>query len=202
MNSLLSGVPLSVSDSLQAYAILCDASYLPKFLGPIFTEYIAATSSPPPSWSSTRTSACEICERDWIPLTYHHLIPKETHAKVLKRGWHEEWMLNSVAWLCGACHRFVHGCATNEELAREWWSVDRLMGRDDVKAWAKWRGNVRWKKKWQGGKGYLSLSKLMIHACKDVLFAFVKLWIRLYELFSLGAWGSKLISLQKWWYSG
>jgi hypothetical protein len=65
----------------------------------------------------------------------------------MKRGWHEEWELNRVAWLCGACHRFVHGCATNEELAREWWSVERLMMREDVRDWARWRGGVRWKKK-------------------------------------------------------
>ena len=148
LDDLLSILPLSVSDSLQTYAIISDhPSSLPNFLAPIFTQYNTATTAAPPQWSSTRTSACEICERSWIPLTYHHLIPKETHAKVRKRGWHEEWKLNSVAWLCGACHRFVHGCATNEELEREWWSVERLMMREDVQAWARWRGSVRWKKR-------------------------------------------------------
>ena len=41
----------------------------------------------------------EICERE-VPLTYHHLIPREVHDKVLKKKWHPEAMLNSVAWLC------------------------------------------------------------------------------------------------------
>lgn len=34
----------------------------------------------------------------------------------------------------------VHGIAGNEELAREWWSVERLMSREDVRAWAAWWG--------------------------------------------------------------
>lgn len=57
-------------------------------------------SLPPASgWKSTRTDACEICTRE-VPLTYHHLIPRSTHDKVLKRKWHPEEMLNVVAWLC------------------------------------------------------------------------------------------------------
>jgi len=67
------------------------------------------------------------------------------HAKVLKRGWHEEWRLNSVAWLCRSCHSFVHQMAGNEELAREWWSVDLLMGREDVQRFVGWVSKVRWK---------------------------------------------------------
>ena len=31
---------------------------------------------------------------------YHHLIPRSTHHKVLKKGCHPETMPNSVAWLC------------------------------------------------------------------------------------------------------
>jgi hypothetical protein len=41
----------------------------------------------------------------------------------------------------------VHSCASNEELAREWWSVERLMEREDVQGFAKWVGGVRWKKR-------------------------------------------------------
>ncbi len=50
-----------------------------------------------------------------------------------------------MAWLCRACHSFVHGLASNEELAREWWSVEKLLGREDVRRWAGWVGGVRWK---------------------------------------------------------
>ena len=80
---------------------------MPSFLTPVLQDYAtAAAAAPPPLLTGQRASACEICDRDWIPLTYHHLIPKEVHAKAVKRGWHERWRLESVAWLCRACHSF------------------------------------------------------------------------------------------------
>jgi len=48
-----------------------------------------------------------------------------------------------VAWICRACHTFVHQCATNEELAKEWYTVERLMEREDVRRFAGWVGKVR-----------------------------------------------------------
>ena len=143
--TLLSTIPSTVVDSLEAYGFLPASSGLPNLLIPVFQNYIKTSTAPPPIWSATRTEACEICERSWIPLSYHHLIPKQVHAKVLKRGWHEEWQLNSVAWLCRACHGFVHNIASNEELARYFWSVELLREREDVQSWAKWVGGVRWK---------------------------------------------------------
>ncbi|KAJ5084456.1 hypothetical protein NUU61_009035 [Penicillium alfredii] len=145
IETLSSTVPVSISDSLAVYSLIPDASDLPEFLSPILTEYVTSVTAGPPAWASTRTEACEICERDWIPLSYHHLIPRGVHAKVVKKGWHDEWMLNSVAWLCRACHSFVHRMATNEELAREWFTIDRILEREDVRDWAKWVGRVRWK---------------------------------------------------------
>lgn len=89
-----------------------------------------------------------------MPLTYHHLIPKAAHARVLKRGWHTEDRLNSVAWLCRACHSFVHRLAGNEELAKKYYTVELIVEggtegdvemRERVDAWVKWVGGVRWK---------------------------------------------------------
>ena len=148
LEPIYSALPLSVSDSLEAYGLLSDPSHptsIPTLLDPILNAYISSATSQPPVWSKTRASACEICDREWINLSYHHLIPKSVHTKVLTRGWHEEWGLNSVAWLCGACHRFVHRCASNEELAKDWFTVERLMQREDVRTWAEWVGRIRWK---------------------------------------------------------
>ena len=79
-----------------------------------------------------------------MPLTYHHLIPREVHKKVLKRGWHEEAVLNSVAWLCRPCHSMVHRMESNEELARRWYTVEKLLEREDVQRWRVWVGRQRW----------------------------------------------------------
>jgi hypothetical protein len=145
---LLQPLPLSVSDSLTSYGLLSDPTDLPRLLEPVFTAYITSRTTAPPEFApAARASECEICEREHLPLTYHHLIPRAVHAKVVKRGWHSSWELNKVAWLCRACHSFVHRLATNEELAKEWYSVDLLLERDDVQKWAAWVSKVRWKAK-------------------------------------------------------
>ncbi|EDU49270.1 hypothetical protein PtrSN002B_009276 [Pyrenophora tritici-repentis] len=154
---LLNTIPPPAIDSLQSYALLppiSDSIDQHNLLTPILTAYITACIAPPPIWSSTRTTACELCSRDWVPLTYHHLIPKQAHARVLKRGWHTEDKLNSVAWLCRACHSFVHRLAGNEELAKSYYTVDLIKDggieedadkRAEVEGWMRWVGGVRWK---------------------------------------------------------
>ncbi|KAL2855064.1 hypothetical protein BJX68DRAFT_264212 [Aspergillus pseudodeflectus] len=142
LESLSNPLPTSIADTLTTYTPTLEA---PDLLARALTEYIPGVTRPPPVWANTRKSACEICERDWIPLSYHHLIPRGVHEKVIKKGWHDEWMLNSVAWLCRACHSFVHRMASNEELAREWYTVGRILEREDVRDWARWVGRVRWK---------------------------------------------------------
>ena len=143
-------VPPSAVDSLSSYGLVAiDLSNLDRFLEPILESYITAAIAPPPEYTpaiaATRPSECEICEREHLPLTYHHLIPRQMHAKAIKRGWHRDWELNKVAWLCRACHSYVHKIATNEELARELYSIEMLMERADVQKWAAWVGKVRWK---------------------------------------------------------
>lgn len=146
-SSLINPLPLAVNDSLISYSLLPPATSLEEFFTPVLHAYLTTLTTPPPAPSLTRNLAteCEICSRSWIPLTYHHLIPKDVHPKAVKRGWHHEDQLQNVAWICRACHSFVHRAASNEELAREWFTVERLLERDDVKAFAAWVGRVRWK---------------------------------------------------------
>ena len=141
-------LPPTVTDPLQAYSLISPpTSDTTSFLSPILSAYITSATTPPPAPSATRADHCELCERDWIPLTYHHLIPRSTHPRVLKRGWHPEADLQNVAWLCRACHSFVHRTIGNEELAREWFTVERLAGREDVQRGCRWVGGIRWKKR-------------------------------------------------------
>ncbi|OTA82166.1 hypothetical protein M434DRAFT_379625 [Hypoxylon sp. CO27-5] len=117
-------------------------------------DYYTYTKSPdlqtrtaPPAPRSTMREAdgCEVCGRDWVPLSYHHLIPRFVHSKAVKRGWHRAEDLQNVAWLCGACHRFVHRFAGHEELARRYYTVELLMAEEQVRRWADWVGRLRWK---------------------------------------------------------
>ncbi|TLD20083.1 Bifunctional cytochrome P450/NADPH reductase [Venturia nashicola] len=145
--NLLITLPPSVSESLSTYALIPNIDSLPNLLAPVLESYITTASTPPPldRTSVAQASECEICGREHVGLSYHHLIPRSVHAKVLKRGWHKEWELSKVAWLCRACHSFVHKIESNESLAREWFTIERLAERDDVKKWVQWVGRVRWK---------------------------------------------------------
>ena len=97
---LLDAVPTPFFDTLTSYSLFGDAEDCTRFLRKVLSDYLAEATSPPPVWKQTRTEECEICERSWVRLTYHHLIPRSVHAKVMKKKWHPESMLNSVAWLC------------------------------------------------------------------------------------------------------
>lgn len=143
---LLQMLPLSIPDSLVSFGVISESEDLPRLLEDVFTTYITSSTVPPPEFApSSRATECEICEREHLPLTYHHLIPRAVHAKAVKRGWHSSWELQKVAWLCRACHSFVHRIANNEELAKELYSVELLLERDDVMRWAAWVGRIRWK---------------------------------------------------------
>jgi hypothetical protein len=145
--SITDSLPLPITDTLLTYSLLSPNQTTSEFLTPILSTYLDTLLTPPPPPSQTRSliTECEICHRSWIPLTFHHLIPKGVHEKVLKRGWHTEDQLNNVAWLCRACHSFVHRVAGLEELAREWFTVERLLEREDIRDFGKWVGRVRWK---------------------------------------------------------
>ncbi|KAK3305751.1 uncharacterized protein B0T15DRAFT_533289 [Chaetomium strumarium] len=166
VSTLLQTLDPSIADSLAAYGITSSSSSsyaspsplrdndlnlrLPtttEFFTPIISSYISTATTPPPPPASTRkqATACEICGRDWIHLTYHHLIPRMVHDKAVKRGWHRPDELQNVAWLCGACHRFVHRFRGHEELARDYFTVERLMEAEEVRRFADWVGRVRWK---------------------------------------------------------
>ncbi|POR35539.1 Sterol regulatory element-binding protein ECM22 [Tolypocladium paradoxum] len=133
-------LPPSIPETLVTYNLVSpdptlDSPLPPTteaFLIPILTSYLESATKPPPATPSTRTEACEICERSWIPLSYHHLIPRFVHDKAVKRGWHRKEDLQNVAWLCGACHRFVHHFKNHEELARDYYTVELLLAEDEA----------------------------------------------------------------------
>ncbi|KAG6916841.1 hypothetical protein DXG01_005140 [Tephrocybe rancida] len=133
---------VSFTDTLISYGFASDHDDTLKFLRKVLADYVADACAPPPVWSSTRTEECEICDRQ-VPLTYHHLIPRSTHTKVLKKKWHPENMLNSVAWLCRPCHNVVHHIATNEELAREFFTVELLLKREEITKWRNYASKQR-----------------------------------------------------------
>lgn len=138
----LDSTPVSFTDTLISYGFASDQEDAFNFLKKALDLYLDDACAPPPVWRTTRKTECEICERE-VPLTYHHLIPRATHTKVLKRKWHPESMLNSVAWLCRPCHSAVHSVSSTDELARDYYTVELLLGRADIQKWRTYAAKQR-----------------------------------------------------------
>lgn len=135
-NLPLNATPISFVDTLISYGFVSDHEEALQFLRKTIADYIGDACAAPPPWSATRTQECEICERE-IPLTYHHLIPRAVHAKVLKKRWHPEEMLNSVAWLCrfvGSIFMVLHVLNTPAGHVIRWFTV--------LRETRSWQGNT------------------------------------------------------------
>lgn len=75
---------------------------------------------------SARTGHCELCDREPIKVTRHHLTPLSEGG----RG-------GPFADLCASCHRQLHALFTNEEL-RALNSIDRLRDHPAVQKYLGW----------------------------------------------------------------
>lgn len=154
MAQLVAATPVAVIDSLQTYGLLDSGpETAPDFLTGIYTAYLNSLVDKPHTTDQgsapARPAECELCGRDWITLTVHHLIPREMWPKAIKRGWivNEEEGHRRIAWICRACHNLVHRVASNEELARQYNSIELLEEREDVQRFVSWASRVRYKKR-------------------------------------------------------
>jgi hypothetical protein len=77
---------------------------------------------------------CVLCERT-MPLTFHHLIPRTTHKKMSKRYEMDKKEMNRGIWLCRPCHSAIHNFITEENMALEYNSLDKLLEHEKVLAW-------------------------------------------------------------------
>lgn len=85
---------------------------------------------------------CEMCERE-MKLTFHHLIPKDTHPTYLKKrlprgieGEPTRGFLNGYGlMICRKCHNMVHRLASNSVLAVEYNTLEKLLAQPMISTW-------------------------------------------------------------------
>ncbi len=77
---------------------------------------------------------CVLCER-LMPLTWHHLYPKEVQKKFLRRGLMTEEDRNSGIRICRQCHNAIHRFFDNGTLAEKLHSVESLMQQESMQKW-------------------------------------------------------------------
>lgn len=79
---------------------------------------------------------CELCGRETIPLTKHHLIPRARHNKKVRRDYGED--RNKVAMMCRPCQDAIHDFFTEKELERQYFTIDLLKKNERVINWIEW----------------------------------------------------------------
>jgi len=70
---------------------------------------------------------CELCQRENVVTTKHHLTPREEGGHHLP-----------TAQLCIPCHKQIHALYTNQELALIYNSIDTLKQSERVQRFIKW----------------------------------------------------------------
>lgn len=145
LDNLIAPLPVSVADSLITFGVVEGQAELHAFLSQVLSDYVdsVAAQDATSTANGIKPEACELCERPWIPLTQHHLVPRAIVTKAVRRGWVDDRERSNIAWLCRACHNFVHRVASHEELARDGRTIQRLLERDDVRKWVGWIGRAR-----------------------------------------------------------
>lgn len=78
--------------------------------------------------------SCEMCER-LMPLTVHHLYPREVQKKCLKRGLMTDADRLQKASICRQCHNTIHRLYENEHLALSLNSIDKLLQEENIQKW-------------------------------------------------------------------
>jgi 5-methylcytosine-specific restriction endonuclease McrA len=82
---------------------------------------------------------CELCEREGMKLTRHHLIPRTRHStKRNKKLFSRQEVVERIAMLCRPCHRQVHALFTEKQLELEYSSLDRLLAHPEVAKFVAW----------------------------------------------------------------
>ena len=97
-----------------------------------------------------QSGACELCGRT-LQLTFHHLIPKETHTRYLTRGSLPDGVVDAAlskglephplsreflhrygTKLCRFCHTTVHRLAPNAVLAERFNTLEKLAAEEEI----------------------------------------------------------------------
>ncbi len=70
---------------------------------------------------------CELCQRQQVETTVHHLTPREEGGSKLP-----------TANLCIPCHKQIHALYTNKELAVRLNTIELLRDDEKIKKYVKW----------------------------------------------------------------
>ena len=85
--------------------------------------------------AAQQPGTCQLCARDWLPLTEHHLWPRDVHKKYLKRHLMTPADRLQKIHICRQCHTHLHKTFDNETLADDYHSLDSLLQHEAIQRW-------------------------------------------------------------------
>lgn len=77
---------------------------------------------------------CPICRRE-MPLTFHHLIPKSTHRKMLKVGYTKIELCTRGIDICRPCHSHIHKLIPLMDMAEHYNTLESILSHEGVQKW-------------------------------------------------------------------
>src|SRR4051794_9337515 len=85
---------------------------------------------------------CELCQREEVQVTRHHLIPRAVHRKSrTARTFDPDELTRRIALLCRPCHKFIHSVLSEKELAFEYSTVESLLAHPEIHKFVRWISN-------------------------------------------------------------
>lgn len=85
------------------------------------------------------SGTCELCGREGIDVTRHHLIPRTRHSnKRNQKLFDREEVRTRLADLCRPCHGFIHKVLTEKQMELEYNTVDRLRSHPEIEKFVEW----------------------------------------------------------------
>lgn len=89
----------------------------------------------------TNIKYCQLCERDVVRLTRHHLFPREIHSNLRKKGY-DEVDLNRCIIICRMCHSYIHKAFSNIELASNYYTIELLLSDEKINKFCQWASKL------------------------------------------------------------
>ncbi|KAG2454065.1 hypothetical protein HYH02_001106 [Chlamydomonas schloesseri] len=81
---------------------------------------------------------CAMCGRQ-MPLTFHHLIPRDVHSKYKKRAdLRSQQDLNRGIDICRPCHSAIHRTYDNKTLAASYSTLEALLQSEPLQKFIRW----------------------------------------------------------------
>ncbi|CAG8496703.1 5932_t:CDS:2 [Funneliformis caledonium] len=100
-------------------------------------------SSINPNSSISFPGTCLMCHRH-MPLTFHHLVPKMMHKRVIKKKLYTKDQCNARGiYICRPCHSACHKMISHEQMAYEYNTLDKLLEHEEVSKFVNWASKQR-----------------------------------------------------------